>query len=537
VDVVTTWNERCGIAAYSDYLIAELKKSTQIRIVTVPHVSAFSPYFLVLGFKTGRTSSLIHVQFAYGMFPDLNLAKKRSLPLSAFLFYLGLALSANGDNRVITTIHDPLKTVNPKKQLAYVYVKSQAFLFRLTSDLVIALNEESRILLNRNYEVPKFRTKVIPIGCLEHPQFLEQDECKKKLKLTGKSVLTLPGFVIRSKGYDLVVEILPLLGENVRLLIAGGTRSEEDSLYREELKELAQRNNSADKIVFDDSFPITSTIMNATDIALLPYKEADDSMMVRDLVSYRVPTITSDIPVFKNIKNEYDCIELFKAGDRNDLLEKINSLRADEKKRDLLKNNCEKMWNATKWSSIAAKHLETYLEVMAAVPEEVYQEKRQRERMNWLKKNLSGGSLEIGCATGYVTNYVGADVGLDLNQYRVRVAKQKYREKDFIVASARLLPFKENAFSTVLIPEILEHVSLSHASEILAESKRVSREILITLPNAEKNNYDKNIVENPEHKWFPTKEIVQKLVKECVIEYSEEKDFILVLCGRKLTHA
>ncbi len=50
---------------------------------------------------------------------------------------------------------------------------------------------------------------------------------------------------------------------------------------------------------------------------------------------------------------------------------------------------------------------------------------------------------------------------------------------------------------------------------------------LITLPNADKINYDKSMVENPEHKWFPTKKVVLKLIKTCKIQYTSENDFIL----------
>ena len=528
VDFVTTWNERCGIAAYSSSLISELRKSFTIRIVPVSHAPAFSPYFFVLGLKLGRNSGLIHIQFAYDMFTHLNLGKKRILAFSAFLFYLGLALSAHKANHVITTFHDPLETINRTNFAGYAYLKAQAFLLCVTSDIVIALNEKSGNQLISNYGVPKSKIKTIPIGCIEKPQFMDKKQCKETLHLAEKTVLTLPGFVIRNKGHDMIIKIMPLLGENVKLLIAGGAHTMEDALYLEELKDLARRNNVADKVVFDDSFPITSTVMNATDIALLPYKQANESMMVRDLISFRVPTIASNIPIFEKIKDKYDCIELFEEGNAEDLLKKINALILDKKKQASLRSNCDKMWNDDKWSSIANKHLEPYLEAMAAVPEDIYYEERQKERINWLKENLSGPSLEIGCATGYVTNGAGADIGLDLNQYRVRVAKLKYPSKEFIIASAENLPFKQGAFSTVIIPEILEHVPLSLATKILIESNRVGSEILITLPNAEKPNHDKNIVENPEHKWYPTQEIVKKLVGKCVIQYSAEKDFMFV---------
>jgi len=366
------------------------------------------------------------------------------------------------------------------------------------------------------------------MGTVEHPTFLDKEKCKKQLNLAGKIVIPLPGFVSRRKGLDLVVEVLPLLNSNIQLLIAGGAREKDDVEYCEQLIALAKRHNCLDRITFEDSFPISAAVMNATDFAILPYLQATESMMLRTLIAYQIPTITSDVQAFREIKAEFDCIELFKRKNKQDLLEKLVALMVNPKKQSYLKKQCLKMWNETKWSSIAAKHFDTYLEVMAAHPAAMYNEPRQKERLNWLKENVSGRTMEIGCATGYITEYVGADVGLDLNQFRIRFAKKKYPTKDFIVASAEFLPFKDNVLDMILVPEILEHVPLRLAEKIVAETLRVSEKILITLPNAEKNNYDRAIVENPEHKWYPTKATVNSLVKNPIVEYTEEKDFILV---------
>ncbi len=63
---------------------------------------------------------------------------------------------------------------------------------------------------------------------------------------------------------------------------------------------------------------------------------------------------------------------------------------------------------------------------------------------------------------------------------------------------------------------------------ILSETRRVKGKILITLPRADKINYDKSLAANPEHKWFLTKEMVLKLLKTSKIQYTSENDFILV---------
>ena len=525
VNLVTTWNTRCGISAYSAFLAAELKRSARIRIVGVSKGHVYSPHSFVLGFESGKSHDIVHVQFAYGMFGDLKIGHRRACAFTALLFYLGLAL---GSSPVVTTFHEVPRAVSAGGRAGLIYTKLLYKLVSQISNIIIVHTIESKELMVITHGAEESKIRVVPMGCIEAPLFLTKDKCKERLNLSGKKVIAIPGFVSRHKGHDLVMSVLSLLDKSVHLLIAGGTWAKKDVAYYEELKGLTQSYDCCDRVMFNDDFPISSDIMNATDIAILPYRRATDSMMLRDLVAYNVPTITSDLIAFKECKEDYDCIELFRRNDRKDLLTKISSLLYDDKKQTFLREQCRKMWNARRWSRIAAKHAEIYLEVLSGHPDTIYDDKKQRERINWLRDNTSGISLEIGCAGGFVTSYVGADVGLDVNGCRIRFAKTNRPEKDFITASALCLPFKEKAFDTLLIPEILEHVPIVQAEIILSEAKRVGRKILITLPNADKLNYDKSLVENPEHMWFPTRELVLNLLKTRNIQYTSENDFILV---------
>jgi len=525
VDFVTTWDSRCGIAVYSKSLVTELRRDARIRIVRVPDTHAFTPYFFVLGFKTGRSQGFVHVQFAYGIFPELKLGRYGFLAFTALLFYLGLAF---GKSQVITTFHEVMETVSSRSRLRLSYLKLLNKMVCTVSDLIIVHTLESRELMVKNYGVSGPSIKVIPMGCYENPLFLDKDACKEELNLSGKKVITIPGFLNEHKGHDLLVDILPLLGEDVHLVVAGGTRTKDGAVFYEKVKGLAERNHCIGRMTFCDDFPIAPVVMNATDVAVLPYRYATESLALRLLIAYRVPTITSDLNVFKEIKREFECIELFGSGDKADLLARLSSLLSDQKRRNLLREQCKKMWTRTKWSSIATEHLETYLEVAAAHPEAIYDEKRQKERIDWLRQNVSGYSLEIGCATGFVTSYVGVAVGLDINKHRIRLAKRKHPDKEFVISDAECLPFKMGAFDTVLIPEILEHVTIEQAERIVSQARVVGSKILITLPNAGKEDYDKSLVENPEHKWFPTEERVMKSVKGCDIRYTSENDFMLV---------
>lgn len=526
VNFVTSWNTRCGIAAYSGFLAAELNKLTKIRVVRITDNHAFSPYYFVRGFTVGRSNSIVHVQFAYSMFAGLKLWRRWHLSdFGALLFYFGLAF---GRSLVVTTFHEVQQTKSVSGRVGLLYAKLLDKLICSLSDFIIVFTSDSKERMIQNYGANRSRIKVIPMGCLEAQQHLDKDECKEEMGLAKKTILTIPGFVSKNHGHDLIISILPQLDKDVHLLIAGGARTKETSTYYEELKRMAQYYHCIERITFIDDYPITPTILNATDIAILPYRYSTESLTLRLLVAHKIPTITSDLTVFKMIKKEYDCIELFRSDDKKDLLTKIQSLLCNERKQRHLEEQCHKLWEENKWSIIAKKHVEAYLEALSGHPDTTYDDKKQKERIDWLKENVSGSALEIGCAGGFITSYTNAEVGLDINHWRIKFAKTKHPEKDFIVASAFSLPFKDGAFDTILIPETLEHVDLTKVEKIVTESVRVANRILVTLPNADKINYDKEIVENIEHMWFPRKETVTGLIKDCKVQYTSENDFMLV---------
>ena len=363
INLVTSWNKQCGIATYSAFLAEELKKTVKVYITSLPKKNALNPYFMILGYRVGHSHDLVHVQFEYGLFSNLKFGRKNLTAFAGLLFYFGLAL---GSRRVITTIHEPRKIITAGGRSGLFYTKLLDKLIFTVSDLIIVHTLESKELMKTLYAVSESKLRVIPHGSFEKPRFLNKSECKRKLNLQGKTVMTILGFVTPKKGHDLVIPLLPQIDQNVQLLIAGGPQTAEDALYLEKLKKLAERYHCLDRVTFTGYLPELSAVVNATDIAILPYRTVTDSGILHLLISFRVPTIASDLKAFKEAYQEYGCIELFKSEDPQDLLMKIQSLLSDQQRRDSLKAKCEDMWNATKWSSIAEKHVETYCDVLSA---------------------------------------------------------------------------------------------------------------------------------------------------------------------------
>ena len=363
INLVTSWNKQCGIATYSSFLTEELKKNAKVYITSLHKKIVLNPYFLILGYRVGRSQDIVHVQFEYGLFPNLKLGKKSLTAFAGLLFYFGLAL---GNRRVITTIHEPRKTITAGGKSGGFYTKLLDKLIFTVSDMIIVHTLESKELMKTLYIVDESKLCVIPHGSFEQPRFLEKSECKRKLGLHGKTVITILGFVTPKKGHDLVIPLLPQIDPNVHLVVAGGPQTTEDTVYLEALKKLAEQYHCLDRVTFTGYLQDLSPVLSATDIAILPYRTVTDSGILHILISFRIPTIASDLKAFKEVQQEYGCIELFKTEDAHDLFKKIQLLLSDQKRMASLGLKCEDMWYATKWSSIAEKHVQTYRDVLSA---------------------------------------------------------------------------------------------------------------------------------------------------------------------------
>ena len=362
VNLVTSWSKQCGIATYSEFLAAELKKSAKVFVTELPSKNPLTPTFKTLGYSVGSMHDLVHVQFEYGIFPSLKLGKRTLTAFAALPFYVGLGI---GNRRVITTMHEPRKTLPSGSRISVLYTRLLDKLIFSVSDLIVVHTQESKRVLNSVHGVDSAKLHVIPHGSFEHPKFSDKEAAKAKLGLQGKTVVTILGFVTNKKGHDLAIPLLQKIDRNVQLVIAGGPQNAQDEQYIASLKKLAEDYGVSDRVTFTGFLEDLAPTINASDIALLPYRNVTDSGVLHLLIAYRVPTLASDLAAFREIYNEFGCLDLFRAGDSTDLLEKLQVLLSDNRHRIMLKAKCAEMWTATKWSEIAQRHLELYREVIS----------------------------------------------------------------------------------------------------------------------------------------------------------------------------
>jgi hypothetical protein len=154
--------------------------------------------------------------------------------------------------------------------------------------------------------------------------------------------------------------------------------------------------------------------------------------------------------------------------------------------------------------------------------------------VRWLKSKAEGSILEIGPATGYVSDFTGAAAAVDINRGRLAVCEVLRPKTRFLYGDVvEGLPFSDREFDQVHAPEILEHVDFDQAIIALKECLRVGKRVLLTLPNADKPDYDPDLVHNIEHRWIVNRQSIERLLREAgamhyEIDVSPGLDFYLL---------
>lgn len=351
INIITSQNINCGIADTSEQLVKELNKCENIKINVIPitNTQSKNPLYFIKLLNGIKKNQITHIQYQpalFGLLP-IPFIEVNYIPLV-------IAILKLRRNSIVTTIHEA--GLNS-------WINSSILKFLNLSDKIIVHNSKMIEILNKSGIEDKKMVE-IPLGTSK-AHILDKNEAKSELNVSDKKIITIFGFISKNKGHDLIIEILPELNNNIILFVAGGARTKDQERYKESLVNKVKSLELEDRVNFLDfvdnkDLPV---IASATDLFIYPYRWIVASAALSLGLSYEVPTITSDLSYFKGIKDKYDCIELFKNGNKQDLLLKITVLMNSKERQDYLKNRCEEFYNKTSWKSVALETQNIYSEL------------------------------------------------------------------------------------------------------------------------------------------------------------------------------
>lgn len=318
--------------------------------------------YIKLAHQINRSSQikLVNIQHEYGLFggewgnyliPFLELLKKP----------------------VITTFHTVLP--NPEEKLSGV---TKGIIDR--SAVVVVMTRGMARILEEVYGVDKEKINIIPHG-VHHVAFPSKSKAKKKLNLSGHTILSTFGMLNRDKGIEYAIAALPKVVKkypDILYLVLGAThpliRKQEGEVYRNKLKRIVRKLKLENHVKFYDKYMDLEELMEflkATDIYLSP--TLNPLQAVSGTLSYALscacPIISTATAYARDVINE-ERGALVRFRNSRDIEKALLDILGDRKARKEMKKNSYFYSRHMTWQNVALSYFKVFNEFAKIMPRE-----------------------------------------------------------------------------------------------------------------------------------------------------------------------
>ncbi|MCP2728303.1 glycosyltransferase [Limnofasciculus baicalensis] len=216
------------------------------------------------------------------------------------------AFNQQYQQQVRSQSHPLKRVVNAARGTWYSYLADRKTLLWLSKQLrgiLISTEEEKQRIIH--LIDPKKLTK-IPLF-VEEPAFkISRLEARSSLGLEDYKVVTLQGFIYDNKGHQLLIEAIPKLPPEVKVIFAGGIAPNNQGLLSYLLK-IAEKKGVAQRLHITGYLSEEDLLryLVASDLAVCPFKLFSASASLSTWISVARPILASDLPQIA----EYNQIE------------------------------------------------------------------------------------------------------------------------------------------------------------------------------------------------------------------------------------
>ncbi|MGC8667237.1 MAG: glycosyltransferase [Chthonomonadales bacterium] len=380
--MLTTWRIRCGIAAYTEALVDALTNRLGIQVEVVPITPGLRSKEEYLE-QAGRLNAcdVVHIQHEYsfwgGFVPGKNrffqvarrirrprvITAHTTSPLEQLIVLPEVPPNARGkDLARILYRRLRMKAVLPLLRRFRPYREwIEAAPFAWADHVIVHTHMAAEELARRS--IQPGRIHVIPAGVPEATVIADGGVgFRRRFQIPDGRVISVFGYVTPFKGYELVLEALPHLPQDVVFVIAGGARTSNDEPY---VRNLQQRIKAGglERRVFVTGFLSdveASGAMAASEIVLLPHTVATGSYSVTLPLAHGKAMVASDLACFAELARSAGCVDLFRAGDAGHLAERIRAVLEDDAYRIRLAGAAAAYAADNSWTRVAERTLEVY---------------------------------------------------------------------------------------------------------------------------------------------------------------------------------
>lgn len=294
-----------GIRRYSQLLADEARRHSDLIVIEADADLSKTPQqnqeILANAAKALDAADVIHIQYSgwlWGNNGRLQLNNLRS-------FF------KNCSRPLVATFHDIylqpsyLSFKGKVRRAWHQYVPIGSTLrqvLRQCQHCLVCTQEEAQQL---NQLVGKQQTAIIPHFVELRSLKLDKSQVRTQLGLDG-TILTVLGWIHPDKGHQLVVEALPEMPSNVKVVFAGRP-SLGGEAFGDELLALAKEKGVSDRLQITGylSEEDLERYLVATDLAICPFKKLSASGSMSTWISVARPILASNVPQIE----EYNHLE------------------------------------------------------------------------------------------------------------------------------------------------------------------------------------------------------------------------------------
>lgn len=325
VRFATTWDSQCGVADYSRELVSELAKTLDVQVVSLDPGAVSTPRDLATKLNL---ADLAHIQFQYPFFGGMQAHRN---------WFIELIQAVHVP--LVVTIHElDLGEKDPFLVRAYKRWLNKNLFGRSEIDrLIVHSSEYKKSLVDLGIESGDIRVIPMWVPRVAQPE-ISPEQAKSELGLGGKKLVTIFGFVVKRKGYDLALDSLPHWPENTALLIAGGPHAGDYTGYFSHLKRRIEEEGLSELVKITGYLPEERVpiVMAATDVIAAPFLEMSSSWSMMYAIAYGKPIVASDLPQNRELAAQSHCLVLFKTGDHQEFASVLSEVMRDQSKLEAL---------------------------------------------------------------------------------------------------------------------------------------------------------------------------------------------------------
>jgi glycosyltransferase involved in cell wall biosynthesis len=318
INFLTSWGERCGIAEYSRLLVDALRPEVDVEVVPATFRASSKTVYRAMGAALNG-GDVAHVQHSHAFFGGMHPWRSGWAALAGAVRRPVLVTVHELDLRPTGAYHLP-----PALEVAYKRQFNRSVFLHPAVRHWFTHSEALRdALIDLGAPAGRVTYRPIPVALPAEPP-PDPAPLRRRLRLEGKQVLVILGFLARRKGYDVALHALRNLPPDVVLVAAGGEHAADRSGTEAWLRAEAERAGVADRLRVT-GYLDEPTLEQATalaDVVVAPFLEMSASASLSFALARGKAVVASALGENRSL----DCVRLVPPGDPEALTQALQEV-------------------------------------------------------------------------------------------------------------------------------------------------------------------------------------------------------------------